>query len=138
MKNKLLITFIMILSFGVGGCSNSQIESNYSNFKESYILTTDFVDKDNDYLEALKKVDMNILEAEIKKMKEFMDEMNINTNSNEEQGIYNNVKLWYEQVEFLYHAAKDVDELTTEEKRRVYTECTSAKLTRSEMKKGEV
>lgn len=138
MKNKvlLLITLLLLIVLSVG-CTNSKFDSSYKQFKESYILATDFVDKDSDSLKALKKMDLNSFEIELKKMKEAMESMSAESNSKDEKGIYGNVKNYYQGLEFLSYANKNFDKLTTDEKIKVDTEVISASMNRKSIKRGE-
>lgn len=137
MKNsKLLLIPILILLCFLVGCKNSEFDSNYKTFKESYILATDFVGKDNDSLKDIKNMDIKAVEAELKKMKEAMDKMNIESKSKDKKGIYGNVKNHYQGVEFLLYAAKNIDKLSTDEKRKVYTESILTSMNRDNIKQG--
>lgn len=138
MKKKilLLLTLILLISLSVG-CKNSKFDLSYEQFKESYILATDFVDKDTDSLKAIKKIDLDSFEADLKKMKEAIDTMNNELNSKDEKGIYGNVEGYYQGLEFLLYAKKNFDKLTTEEKIKVDTEVISASMNRKSIKQGE-
>ena len=137
MKNKklTLITILILLCFLVG-CANSEFDSSYKQFKESYILATDFLEKDNDSLKSLKKMDINTVKTELNKMKEAMDKMNATSNSKSEKGINDNVKRYYQSVEFLLYGAKNVENLSVDEKRKVYTEAVLVLMNRENIKSG--
>ena len=138
MKNKVffLLTLFLLISLSVG-CISKEFDSNYKQFKESYILATDFLDSDKDSLKALKNMDLDSFENELKKMKETMDSMSTETNSKGEKGIYGNVKNYYEGLEFLLYANKNFDKLTTEEKRKVYVEAIFASMNRKSITRGD-
>ena len=128
---------ILILLCLLIGCADSEYDSSYKQFKESYILATNFIEKDNDSLKALKKMDISTVETELKKMKVAMDKMSSKTNSKTEKGIYGNVKRYYESVEFLLYAAKNADNLSVDEKRRVNNEAVIVSMNRKSIKQGE-
>jgi uncharacterized lipoprotein YehR (DUF1307 family) len=133
MKNcKLLLVPILVFCFLVG-CGDSEFDSNYEIFKESYVLATDFVGKEDDSLKAIKDMDIKVVEVELKRMKEAMDNMNTESKSKDEKGIYGNVKNYYQGIEFLLYAAKNIDELSTDEKRKVYTESILASMNRDKL-----
>ena len=139
MKNRklllipILIPILILLCISVG-CKESEFDSNYKKFKESYILATEFVEIDDDSLETIKKMDVNAVETELKTMKEAMDKMDTESKSKDEEGIYGNVKNYYEGVEFLVYAAKNIDELSIDERRKVYIEAILASMNRDNMR----
>lgn len=138
MKNKkLFVISILIILCLLVGCTNSQFQTDYNQFKKSYFLATDFVEKDNDPLKALKNMDVNVVEAELKKMKEAMDNMSIESKSKIQKGIYNNVESYYNSVEFLLKAAKNIETLSIEEKRMVNIEVELVSINRKSIKRGE-
>jgi hypothetical protein len=139
MKNKifLMILLIIMVCF-LSGCTDNKFDSSYKQFKEAYILATNFIGRDNDVLITLKSMDVNITESQLKKMKEAMDNMNIEANSKSEKGIYGNVKTYYQGVEFLLYAYKNIDKLTIDEKIQVQSEVVTALMNREDIKKGKM
>lgn len=139
MKNRklllipILIPILILLCISVG-CKESEFDSNYMKFIESYILATEFVEKDDDSLETIKKMDINAVETELKKMKEAMDKMYTESKSKDEKGIYGNVENYYNGVEFLVYAAKNIDKLSIDERRKVYIEAILASMNRDNMR----
>ncbi len=137
MKKKILIVMTFVLLYFLVGCTSSKFDSNYKQFKESYIEATNFVEKDNDSLKVLKKMNVTTIETELKKMKECMDEMSITLNSKIEDGIYGNVKSYYKGIEFLLYAAKNFEKLSTDEKIKVDTEVLLAIMNRKSIMQGK-
>lgn len=137
-KRRLLNITILILICLLTSCANNEFNTNYKHFKESYVLATDFVEKDNDSLKALKKMDITAVEAELKKMEEIMDKMDTESKSKNEEGIYDNVKSFYQEVEFLLYAAKNIETLSTDEKIKVDTKILLAIMHRKSIEEGEV
>lgn len=137
-SKKLLVISILILLCFLVGCVDREFDSNYQKFKESYILATDFVEKGNDPLKALKSMDINVVEAELSKMKKVMNKMSTKLNAKTEELIYGNVERDYKGVEFLLEAAKDFENLSIEEKQMVYVEAELASMNRKRIKQGEI
>jgi uncharacterized protein YpmB len=137
-KKALLMITIFLMIFLLARCTNSQFDSSYEKFKESYILATDFVEEDNDSLKALEKMDSDLVESELKKMKDAMDIMSMELTSNNEKGIYENVKGYYQRLEFLLHTYENIDTLSIDEKLDVDTEIIIVIMNRESIKKGEV
>ncbi len=137
MKKKLLIAIVFVLLNSIVGCTSDKFDSYYKQFKESYIVATNFVEKDNDSLKVLKKMNVTTVETELKKMKEYMDEMSTMLNSKIENGVYNNVKSYYQGIDFLLYAAKNNDTLSTDDKIKVDAEVLSAIMNRKSIKQGE-
>lgn len=138
MKNKvLLFSSILLLTYLLVGCTSSKFDSKYKQFKESYILATNFVEKDNDSFKALKKIDLNSFEVELEKMKGAMDNMIDKSNSKDENEILGNLKNYYQGLEFLLYANKNFDKLTMEERIKVDTEVIFASMNRKSIKRGE-
>ena len=135
-----LITFIMLLLLTLWGCSktSSQFNDNYEQFKQSYLVATEFVEKDNDLLKALGYIDVNSMSKEMETMKKSLEQMNTSLNTKDEKGIYSNVTSYYQELEYILYAAKNKDNLTTDEKRKAFESAFSASMTRDSIKKGEI
>ena len=119
-KNIVILILILLIVIALTGCSDSVFDSEYKEFKESYVLSTSFVEEDNDSLKAIKKMDICMVESELKNMKVSMEKIAGRLSSKTEQGIYGNLETYYQGLEFLVYAAKNIDQLTIEEKRKVY------------------
>ncbi|ODM26158.1 hypothetical protein [Acetivibrio mesophilus] len=138
MKNKILpiILLMIILSLTVA-CGTSEFDENYQRFKESYIIATEFVENDGDSLENLKEMDLDLFESELKKMKEAMDSMRPLADSKYKEGVYSNVENYYERLEFLLYAYKNMENLTVKQKGRVYSVMYLVSQSRENIKNGE-
>lgn len=136
-KRRFFLLLFLMLLFLLAGCVESEYQSNYKNFKESYILATNFLENEKDPLKALEKVDISMLESELENMKTAMEKMEDEKESKTEKGIYGNVKIYYESIEFLLYAAKNIDNLSIDERGRVYTEAVIILLNRDSIKEGK-
>ncbi len=136
-KMKLLSILFIIVYFFLTGCANSEYNNNYNQFNESYVVATEFVDKDKDVLKILDKIDINNLTIEMNKMKKAMDQMNTSANSDREKGLYGNVRTYYQGLEFLLYAAQNKNNLTLDEKMKVGLEIDLASMNRKEFKEGK-
>lgn len=139
MNNKKILVILLLVFLSIlVGCTSNKFSSNYNQFKDTYIIATDFIEKDTNYLKALKKIDINNFEIELKKMSESMDNMNNEAKSKNEKGIYDNVKKYYKGLEYMLYAAKKPDNLTFDEKADLYTEVIILKTNRKDIKEGKL
>lgn len=136
-KDIVILSLILLIVITFTGCSDSVFDSEYKKFKESYVLSTSFVEADNDSLKALKKMDIDMVESELKNMKTSMENISSELSSQTSQGIYENLENYYEDLEFLVYAAKNIDYLTIEEKRKVFISVTSTTINRKSIIAGE-
>lgn len=138
MKNKILpiMIFMLLLSLTVA-CGTSEFDQNYQKFKESYMVATDFVENDGDSLEDLKQMDLDLFESELKKMKEAMDGMRPLVDSKYKEAVYSNVENYYQRLEFLLYAYKNMENLTVKQKGRVYSVMYLVSQTRESIENGE-
>lgn len=135
-KIKILLCILAALSLQVG-CRRSEFDANYRQFNESYILATDFLENSNDYLKELNNINIDNVEKELKKMKEFIDKMSIDSKSKNEKRLLENVTSYYQEVKYLLYAAQNYNKLTVEEKRKVYIMADLATLNRDSIKRGD-
>lgn len=136
-KNNMKLIFVLLIALTLLGCSDNVFNTEYKKFKDSYMLSTSFIEEDNDTLKALEKMDIEKVESELKNMKTTMEKMAGSINTKIEEGIYGNVENYYEDIEFLVYAAKNIEKLTTEEKRKVYIADISISTTRDSIIEGE-
>lgn len=136
-KNIIILILISLVAITLTSCSNSEFDSEYKKFKESYVIATSFVEEDNDSLKAIQKMDIEIVELGLKNMKDSMDRISNGLNSKTEQGIYGNLESYYNNLEFLLYAAKNIDQLTIEEKLKADIKVISTTSNRNSIIRGE-
>lgn len=100
----------------IAGCANNEFDLNYNQFKESYLIATEFVDKDNTLLNALKIMDIETVETELKTMKEAMDKMDKEAKSKQQKGIYENAERYYNGLNNILEYSKNFENLSRDEK----------------------
>ena len=139
MKIKIIIFVLLMFIISLfTGCTSRNVESSYKQFKESFILATDFLQTSNDSLEALKNMDEKLVKIELQKMKDSMDKIKKELHTKDDKGIYSNMDNAYKSVDFLLKAYGKIDKLTIEEKANVYTEAGIVEMYRSDIKNGDI
>lgn len=138
MNKRLKLLFNIIIICLLMGCSDNRFETNYLKLKESYLLATDFLENDTDSINALKTINYNITESELTKMRTAMESMSTEQNTNNQKGTYNNVKKYCEHVEFLLYAAKNIENLSFDEKGMIYAIVDIVEMDREKILKGEL
>jgi hypothetical protein len=135
----LLVIFVISILI-IGGCSrdNNQFYDNYEQFKNSFMVATDFIENDKDLERALSTIDYEQMNKEMEKMKKSYDQMGSLLKTDREKGIYGNVTSYYQEVEFIEYAAKNFNNLTIDQKRELGLNAISIKSDRESIKKGEV
>ena len=76
-------------------------------------------------------MDIKVVEVELKRMKEVMDNMNTESKSKDERYLWKCKIIIMNRI--LLYAAKNIDELSTDEKRKVYTESILASMNRDKL-----
>lgn len=137
-KSFLIVILFLLTMFFLTGCGKSQVDEDYNQFKQSYLVATEFIDKDNNLEKALKTIDYNQMNIEMEKMKKARDEMSVLLSTDREKGLYSNVSTFYQDVEYIVYASKNFKNLTIEEKRKLLMTAISIKGDRDEMLKGEL
>jgi PBP1b-binding outer membrane lipoprotein LpoB len=136
-KDKIKLIFVLLIALTLFGCSDNVFSTEYEKFKDSYMLSTSFIEEDNDTLKVLEKMDIEKVESELKNMKTAMEKMAGSINTKIEEGIYGNVENYYEDIEFLVYASKNIEKLTIEEKKKVFAAEISISTTRYSIIEGE-
>ncbi len=135
----ILVLQLIILIFT--GCTNNKIDSEYREFKESYMSATGFVDftgKNTSSLEALKKMDVNIVKEEMKKMRLIMNEMQKQANSKHEKDLCKTTEQLYQDVEIMLDDYGNLDKLSLDDKLNLDAHFVLAKVSRDDIKKGDL
>lgn len=115
------------------GCSNSEFYSNYDKFTDAYLIATDFVNTDNDTLEALKKMDTELVITELKEMKKYMDAMSEELSSEDDNGFYFNATTYYDSLNSMLNYYQNFEKLTLDERIDAGTEVTLTKMHREDI-----
>ena len=131
MNRKYLVLQIVILVLIITtGCNaNNKVDSEYTKFRESYIKATEFIEEADDYLVAVNKMDSDVVETELENMQKHIDLIQA---SDKDADIVENLKTYYDGVQFLLYAHDNYNNLTIEEKQKVYDEALYASTTRDE------
>ena len=128
----IILTFISI-----SGCTSSEFKTSYEQYKKAYVSATSFVEKDNDPLKALEKMDLKLFKAELNKMKIAIDSMSTQLKSKHEKGIYGNVENEYKGLQYLLYAKDKFKDLSIQEKRKVYIEASMVISARDKYEESE-
>ena len=113
-----LLAIFAVLILTIGGCNRAgnHFNDNYDQFKKSYLAATEFIEKDKDYRKALATIDHNQMNKEMEEMKEAYDQMGSLLKTEKEKGLHSNVTRYYQEVEFIRNTAKNLNNLTIDEK----------------------
>ena len=133
-----IILIIALLAFVLlNGCRNSEFKNDYESFKISYLKITDVIDSKNP-LTSIKNLYNEAILEELEELSSIVSKMNREASTKHEIGILGNVTNYYEGLEFLQYAAKNIDSLSEEERGRIASEITFIEMNRISIKRGEV
>lgn len=118
MKHKTLLILLMIIILpALCGCNdNSDFQSAYGSFVDSYYKATDFYDLDDERLEALKMIDTDSINVELKNMKSALDILNNVKETEQEKEAYESLKSDYDDLLYLVSVYDKFDSLSEDEK----------------------
>ena len=136
-KNVRYIIIIIILSFILVGCNQSEFFNDYESFKSSYLKVTDVLDLKKP-LTSIEMLHSEPILKEIKELESFVTEMEEEASTKHEKGILGNVSNYYEGLEFLLYAAKNIDKLSEDERGRIGRELTFVEMNRRKIERGEI
>lgn len=122
----------------IAGCGGDRaFDDSYKQFKQSYLVATEFIEKDKDLEKALETIDSVQMKNEMEKMKKARDQMSNLLNTDREKGMYSNVIVFYQDVEYIEYASKNFKKLTVDEKRKLLMTAIDIKSNRDEILNGE-
>lgn len=129
-KSAKYIIIIIIISFILAGCSNSEFYNDYESFKSSYLKVTDVLDPKNP-LTSIEKLNTEPILMELQKLKSIVSNMKEEASTKYEKATLRNISSDYEGLEFLLYATKNIDNLSEDERGRIASEITSIQMHRS-------
>ena len=136
-KNVRYIIIIIILSFILVGCNQSEFFNDYESFKSSYLKVTDVLDLKKPLI-SIEMLHSEPILKEIKELESFVTKMKEEASTKHEKGILGNVSNYYEGLEFLLYAAKNIDKLSEDERGRIGRELTFVEMNRRKIERGEI
>jgi uncharacterized protein with ATP-grasp and redox domains len=135
-KNTFLI-FILV-TYLLVGCTGSQFNVDYKEFKKMYLSVTDVLDIKDPY-GSIAKLNTESAIKRLDDLKRISLKIKQEVKSDVEKNIYEgNVSKYYDGVEFLHYASKNKDRLSEDERGRIATELTLVSLHRDNIKNGDI
>lgn len=138
MKNKLAFFIILIFTISLFGCNdNKGFHSAYEQFWDSYYKATDFYDLDEHRLDALKKMDPNSVETELKNMENALNTLSDNMKTDSEKEVYSDLENDYDELKYLLSIYNKYDALSDDEKMDVEDKLVIVFINRSSLEENK-